>query len=190
MNGKSQKDLDYFLSHCFIGIVDDWSERDVYDIPHFIITNGKSVEFEGGFDSLCTLKKKEDFYHLAGECLDIIYKFACAVNESVCCAGPFLGTENYEHWSNLNEFDAFNALAEYIENNEYKVIDLSQSQDLVGLITETNFRYLTQIAFLFADNDVIIQPTHNAEILVLAKDCVKAKELFAEILVNGWHICE
>lgn len=190
MSKKSRKDLDYFLSNCFIGIIDDWSERSVYDIPHFIITNDKGADFEGGFDSFCGLKKKEEFYHLAGECLDIIYKFADTVGETVCCAGPFLSTENYEHWSNLKEFDAFNTLTEHIKNEQYKVIDLPESQNLVGLIIENNFRYLSQIALLFADTDIIIQPTHNAEILVFAKDCEKAKNLFAEILVNGWFICE
>lgn len=190
MNEKIRKDLDYFLSNCFIGIIDDWSERSVYDIPHFIITNKKSADFEGGFDSLCSLKKKEEFYSLAGECLDIVYKFADTADETVCCAGPFLDTENYEHWSNLNEYDAFNALTEHIKNEEYKVIDLPESQSLIGLIIENNFRYLSQIAFLFADKDIIIQPTHNAEVLVFAKDCEKAKMMFTEILDNGWFICE
>ncbi len=181
--------IEKFLSDSFINTSTNWEEKSIYGLSHFIISNPKSIE--GGFSQLCTLKEKEAFYHLANQCIDIIYAFAKSIGETICCVGPFHEFDNYEKWSDLDNFDAFNALKMQINKGQYLVVDLLEEETLLNLIVENNFRYFSKISILFPKANVMIEPTHNDEILVVAQNYEKTKNTFLSILDRtDWEVLD
>ena len=187
---KSARAINLYLSNCFVEMSTDWDDLHICDIPNFIVTNNNSLNFEGGFEHFCSLQKKEDFYHLANQCLNIIYDFANLSGERFCCVGPFHRFNNYEHWIDLEKFDAFNDLTEQICNEQYLLVQLSQEKNFIGLIIENNFRYFSKISLLFPKSNVLIEPTHNAEIAVYAKDYERTQQLFSSLLDENWYISD
>lgn len=177
-----------YLSNTFVKKSDLWKEKeDYFDFPNFIITNEKW--WNGGFDPLCTLDEKRDFYELAHQALGIILKFAEINGETKCCAGPFHTSKNFVHWKNLNEFDSYNSIRSLIKNKQYFIIDVLEDKNILGLIVENNFRYFSEIGLLFEHADLIIEPTHNSELIIFSEDCEKQKAVFSKIIENtDWKI--
>jgi len=186
---KSKRVIEKFLSNSFIDTSTNWEKKSVYDFSHFIISNPKSIE--GGFPTLCTIKEKEAFYHLANQCINIIYAFAKSVGETKCCIGPFHEFDNFEKWMDLICFDSFNALKTQLNNEQYLVIELLKEEVILNLIVENNFRYFSKISILFPKANVMIEPTHNSEILIVAQDYHKTKDVFLPILdKTDWEILD
>ena len=188
INNKTQ--IKNFISKGFVSTSEMWLKKDnIYDFPHFIISNDKW--WDGGYDPLCTIDEKRDFYELAYQSLNIIKKFAEVSGETKCCIGPFHTSNNFTDWSNLNAFDAHNALKTVIRDDQYLIIDIFEDVNIMGLVVENNFRYFSQIGIFFKDSNLLIEPTHNCELIVFSLDCEKFREIFSDILANSnWKICD
>lgn len=166
---------------------DDFNFDSLNETICFFIQN--DMWWHGGFDTLCLPKEKAKFYDLVDQTLTIILEYADINEEKFACIGPFNQQENYEFWTNKEEFDSFNELKEHIKNNEYLLIDIESNKELLGLVIETNYRYLTQISILFPKSDVLIYPNHSTELLVYSVDSQKALEDMDVIIKKtGWRI--
>lgn len=181
---KVRNFLDDSLINC-----ESWQKKDDYfDFPNFIILNDEW--WNGGFEPSCTIEEKRNFYEIANQALGIITDFAKYCDETNCCIGPFHTSYNFRDWKNLKEFDSYNALKSLINNRQYLIVDVLEDTCLMGLIVENNFRYFSEIGLLFRKSNVLIEPTHNSEIIVFSDDCEKYKSIFSDIIKNtGWKIC-
>lgn len=185
---KEKKAVKDFLSNSFISNSNCWkNKKEYFDFPNFIITN--DVWWNGGFESLCTVEEKRNFYEVANQALTIITELAKVGGETNCCIGPFHTSNNFLDWKNLNEFDSYNALRSLINPRQYMIVDVFEELNLMSLIVENNFRYFSEIGIFFKKLNVLIEPTHNSEILVFTEERERFKQFFSKILANTeWKI--
>lgn len=170
---------------------DDWfcdlTNEDI--LPYVFISN--DVGFDDGFDSFCSPETKAIFYNMVQQMLDIFLDFADKLDESKCFVGPFHNINNYEHWTNKEEFDCFNELKKHIKNDAYLEVGQTENKELIGLIIENNFRHLTQISICFPKTSILVRPTHHMETIVYSRHFDKYKNILAEIVKSkGWKLID
>lgn len=184
---KDKTQIKKFMVGSFVTCSELWLKKDdVFDFPHFIISNDKW--WDGGFDSLCSVEEKRDFYEIASQAFNIIKKFAQTCGETKCCVGPFHMLKNFADWSNLDEFDSYNALKSQIGRKQHLILDMAEDANLISLIVENNFRYFSEIGLYFKNADVLIEPTHNSELIVFSENIEKHKLIFSDIIKDtGWY---
>ena len=158
-------------------------------VPYLFISN--DVWYDDGFDTFCLPETKADFYNMVQQVLDIIMNFADKFGENNCYIGPFHNVNSYEHWANKEQFDCFNELKKHIKNDDYLSVDIAENKELIGLIIENNFRYLSQISMCFPKTQILVRPTHHTEVIVYSREIDKFKDTMAEIVnSNGWKLIE
>lgn len=186
---KNKLEVRNFLADSLIHS-ESWKKNDDYfDFPNFFISNDKW--WDGGFESSCSVEEKRNFYEIANQALAIIINFAKDSDETNCCIGPFHTSYNFRDWKNLKDFDSYNALKSLINDRQYLIVDTFEDFNLLSLVVENNFRYFSEVGIYFKKSNVLIEPTHNSEILVFSDDCEKYKPIFSDIIKNtGWKICE
>lgn len=189
MNIRKQKLIKEYITRKTNFLCEKWYEIDDWEKSYISIIN--DIWWDGGFDSFCLPKEKENFYRITQQALEIILDYAHTLGESMCCVGPFHRFDNYEHWVNKEEYDCFNELKSHIEKDEYLLIDFESNKELLGIILENNFRYLSKISIYFPKTDILLEPGNHTEIFVYAKNLNVLKEdLYKVISPKGWKIAK
>ena len=165
----------------------DLTNEDI--VPYFFISN--DVWFDDGFEGLCLPETKATFYNYVQQVLDIILSFAYKEEESKCYIGPFHNVDNYERWTNKEEFDCFNELKNHIANNDYFEINVAENKELLGLLIENNFRCLTKISICFPKNNILLRPTHHMEVIVYSQQKNQTMNSLLDIVyLKKWKLID
>ncbi|MGN0468447.1 MAG: hypothetical protein ACI4GY_06970 [Acutalibacteraceae bacterium] len=167
----------------------EWKNRECgsFDYPNFIVyTENVMVD---GFEKLCCVEDKIVFYSFVKQVRDFILCVAKENGDGIIGIGPYFNDHNYNDWSNMNQFDSFISLSSTIKNNEYALLNIEDDTNIIDLIIENNFRYLSYVNILLKNANMLVFPTHNMELIVFSNDISNAKNKWSKIIRNTeWKI--
>lgn len=169
---------------------EQWKKReDLYDFPNFLVSSPNWLQ--DGFDKFSPVCEKIKFYKIIEDLVNIILAVAKESGDETICAGPYFRGKNLYDWKGMEKYDSFNALCELLKNKEYKLLKISEDENIIGLITENNLRYFSSVSFFLKNADMLILPTHNSELIVFSPDLASAKEKIEKtVLGTSWEVIE
>lgn len=186
---KNKKEVSSYINGTFIKTSKEWKNRqEWYGFDSFMLTNPKW--WNGGFKPDCTAEEKASFYNMVNETVHLILKFAEAYNDESICIGPFVMGTNFAEWKDLDKYDSFHAMKDFIDNRQYALIKTNDDINIIGLIVENNFRYFTHIGILLKNANTVIYPTHNTEIMFFSDSIQSVSKTVTDIIKNtAWSVC-
>lgn len=151
-----------------------------------------STKWDGGFDiEECNNEEKEHFYSDFNEMIMFLKDFMFDMKVTKAIIGRFHRSKWFEQWSNLDKIDVYKklkgVLSQYKLKNNSKgglEIDVIKQQDLINLVIEGGFRYISCISIYFPEVGILIEPTHNFELLFFTKEIDPCKNRLYEKLVK------
>ena len=156
-------------------------DNDIYqnNSPIFISSN---IFFDGGICSTNSLKEKNEFYCLAEKFSEILKKVILTLNEDIFVADFLCEYEKmYADWSNIKRIELFITISKIFKKKKCYKLTLPEDSNLIDLIIESNFRYLSFFSFYLPKNNIIIQPTCHTELIVYSKKPEEINSLLKDI---------
>lgn len=189
MSIRNQELIKKYIDKKSSFLCEEWYDMDIIENDRACLCVLNDVWWEGGYERFCLPSEKEKFYRITQQALDILLEYARSLGEKICCIGPFHCYENFEHWSNKEDFDCFNELKEHIKNDEYIILNMESNKELLGLIIENGFRYLSCVCVYLPKNDILIEPDNHTQLFVYSNDLESLKEGLNKVVVpKGWRV--
>ena len=141
--------------------------KEIYLQPPIYVTCDQF--WDGGIAPTASLKEKTEFYLLADKMAHIVQDVIAAFGKVAFIGKSLCRDEQlYAHWSDLKEHKLFQELSEHIQPRGTYKISLPEDDDIVDLIVESNFKYLSHIALYIPTLDLVCIPTCHTEIIIYA----------------------
>lgn len=144
-------------------------DNDLYQTTPLYITGDKV--WDGGISLEDSLAEKTKFYDTASKMADTIKRLIIKLDEEVYIGECYCEhNQLYAHWSDLKKNDLFRSISAIIKKRKSYKLDLSEDNNIIDMVVEANFRYLTHMSFYFSKNNLIIQPTCHTELAIYSRD--------------------
>ncbi len=151
-----------------------------------------SSKWDGGFDiEKCNNEEKAHFYSDLNEMVIFLKNFIFEMKVTKAIIGRFHRSKWFEQWSDLDKIDIYKKLKGTLSQYKLKSnskngleIDVIKQQDLIDLVVESGFRYISCISIYFPEVGILVEPTHNFELLFFTKEIDSCKKLLYEELVK------
>jgi len=164
-------------------------------IPYIGICH--STKWDGGFNiEECKEEEKKLFYSDLNEMIMFLKDFMFKMNITKAIIGRFHRSKWFEQWSDLDKIDVYiklkNTLSQYnLKNNSKKglEIDVIEQQGSIYSVIEGGFRYVSCISIYFPEVGILVEPTHNFELMFFTKEIDSCKNQLYKNLPKYSNLC-
>lgn len=151
-----------------------------------------NTKWDGGLDNEeCNDEEKKQFYSDFNEMILFLKDFMFEMKVTKAIIGRFHRSKWFEQWSNLDKIDVYKKLKGTLSQYKLKSnsksgleIDVIKQQDVIDLVIEGGFRYISCISIYFPEVGILVEPTHNFELLFFTKEIDSCKKQLYEELVK------
>lgn len=149
-----------------------------------------STEWDGGFDNEERIEEEvERFYFDMQTMIAFLREFVCESGVSKCIIGKFHRHNWFENWSNREGVDIYQDLNMFIsqhklDNNSVEGLEfeIDTNWNLISKIIEGGFRYLSCVSIFFPQIGVIVEPTHNFELIFFSNEISYSKGIIGSLI--------
>ena len=157
-------------------------DQNIYEInsPVFITSDDF---WDGGIDSMVSLKEKAKFYSLATIMSDVLKKFISILNEDIYISGFLCENKKmYAKWSDLKKIEFFRIVAKTFKKNKCYKLSLPEDSKIIDLIIESNFKYYSYFSLFLPVSNIIVQPTCHTELIIYSENTEYVKNILKRII--------
>jgi hypothetical protein len=151
--------------------------KDINYMPFLFVSHSHSSRWEGGLLHCETEEEISNFYQDFHEMLGFMRAFFTETHTRQCIISKYRNNGWFKGWSDLEEFPIYHEIHKLlsIKNLTTKsakglCLDIEKEWKELENIFLGNFCNISQIGILLPEQKLIIEPTHNFEILFFTRD--------------------
>jgi len=157
-------------------------DEKIYKIPNPLFITSEKF-WDGGISSENSMNDKAEFYALAVKMSECVKKLIFSLDEKIYVGEHYCENKKlYAHWRDLKKIELFRTVSEKIKKKKCYEISLPEDENIIDMIIESNFRYLTHVSLYLPKNNIVIQPTCHTEIIIYTFNNEKVADILAPIV--------